>query len=111
MASPFLLYSISVNGASPIVQTLGSEVGLVVFGLLYASSGVTMLSGLIRRNYRIRSFGLFFNIICRNYVLIGTFLAQGLLPLTWISSLGVMLIACVCYIVVRGFIHRGVLVE
>lgn len=109
--SPALVYSTTMNGASPLVATLGSQLGISLFGGFFLLSGLVMLYGIFKRNYRIRSAGLFMNILARTYGLIGYFLVTGILPLTWLSSLTILIIAVICWVVVRGFIHRGVTKE
>jgi hypothetical protein len=105
--SPFLAYSVSVNGAAPIVALLSHPISIYGYGLVYLFSGILIVFGIFKRRYRIRSAGLFVNILARIYGLCGTFIVQGLLPLTWISPLIVLLVTIICYVVVRGFIFRG----
>lgn len=105
--SPLLTVSTIVNGASPLVQTIGSQIGIGVFGTLFIISGCLMTLGIIRRNYRVRSIGAFLNMLLRIYALLANFLIQGFLPLTWMSSFVVLITVLVCWIVVKGMIIRG----
>lgn len=105
--SPLLDLSVMLNGASPFVQIVGHTTGLYIFGTFFLSSGAIMLIGFVRRDYHWRSVGLFMNIMARLYVLVTTIMINGLLPLTWLSPLTVLVIAIICYLVVRGMIARG----
>jgi hypothetical protein len=105
--SPLLVYSTAINGAGPIVALIAHPIGIMIFGLIIVISGLMMVIGVWKRKYKIRSWGLFVNILARTYALIGGFLISGFLPLTWMSSFVVLLITILCYIVVRGFLIRG----
>lgn len=104
--SPLLDISTYLHSASPLVATLGSDIGILLFGLIFLISGILMLVGVIVGNYRLRSIGLFTNFMSRLYVILATFIIQGFLPLTWVSNFTIGVIAIVCYLVVRGMIIK-----
>lgn len=106
--SPALAYSTQINGAGAIVSMLGHPIGLTIYGFIFFISGAIMIAGIVKRRYKWRSTGLFMNACVRTYGLIGTFIIQGILPLSWLSSLVVLIIVLICYMTVRGFIHRGI---
>jgi len=81
-----------MNGQSAFLQTAGSDIGLLLFGVVFILSGIIMVVGLMRRKVGWRSTGLFLNGLARFYVITATILAQGVLPLTWLSNLVVMAI-------------------
>lgn len=107
VVSPLLSYSVAINGASPIIALLSHPFAIIGYGLLFIISGALIIAGVIKRRYTLRSWGLFLNILLRIYSLIGTFLLQGFLPLTWLNSFLVLIIALICWVAVRGFIVRG----
>ena len=104
VASPLIIYSSLVNGATPLVAALAHPVALVAFGVLLALSGIIVIAGIFMHRYRWRANGLFLNILLRIYGIIVTFLIQGLLPLTWLATLTVTIIALVCYLYDRGML-------
>ena len=105
--SPVLAYSTAVNGASAVVQILGHPVALMIYGGSYVVAGVISVYGILTRKTVLRSVGLFWNMLNRTYGLMGTFLVQGFLPFTWLSSFMVIVISLVVYLWIRGLIIRG----
>lgn len=105
--SPIMQYSVAVNGATPTILLLSHPIAIAIYGAIFIISGLLIVLGVWKRKYQLRSWGLFSNILVRMYGLTGTFIIQGFLPLTWLSTLVVILIAVVCYVTVRGFIVRG----
>lgn len=103
--SPFLVVNVSLTQAPSLVQNLASYTGIIILGLAAVLNGLVMLWGIFRRNYAIRSLGLFTNILLRLYVIIATIAAQGFFPMTWLSSLTIMGIAVICWLHVRGQIR------
>lgn len=92
MLSPLLQHSIAVNGASPFIRTMASETAINIYAVIYLLTGLLLIAGIVKRKVKWRSFALFFNGLARLFVLLGTLLAQGLLPATWINTAVVMVI-------------------
>lgn len=99
--SPLLNYSTVTFGAGALAQTIAHPVGIFIFGFLFFASGALVAVGLIRDNKKWRAYGLFANFICRTYALLGTWLTIGFLPLSWLSTLALLLITIVAYLAIR----------
>lgn len=96
--SPFLQISVAMNGASPLIATLGSKIPVLIFGFFYLLSGLLILLGVIKgRNGSLRA-GLLLHIFARFYVFLVTMLVTGILPLSWLSGVVVMAITVVCWL-------------
>lgn len=104
--TPLIDYSTYLHGATPLVATLGSALGIHIFGAFYLLSGLLIIYGIFKRNYRARSVGLFMNILGRTYILLAGFLIQGFLPFTWLNPFVMILIVTICWLVVKGMIVR-----
>lgn len=102
LLSPLLDISVALHGASPLVATLANSTAIAFYGVFLTSIGAINISAIYKRNYKWRSRALFGNILIRLYGFIVTMLVQGPIPPTWLSSFGIMLIAIVCYSVVKG---------
>lgn len=107
LLSPLLAYSTVINGASPLVQTLGHPVAIMFYGIIYITGGLMSTVGIFMRKTVLRSTGMFLIMLVRTYGLFITFLVQGFLPLTWLSSATVIGVSVVVYIWLRGLILRG----
>jgi hypothetical protein len=107
VVTPLQAYATITQGATPLVATLGSPIALFVFGALLGLSGLFMLIGIFRRNYRIRVNALFVNILCRFYSVTVTVMVGGLLPPLWLPPLTILFITVVCYLVARGMTFAG----
>lgn len=105
VASPFLRLSVIFHGKSALLQTIGSDVGIIVFGFFFILSGLLMVAGIVKRKVEWRSAGLFLNGLCRLYVIIAGFLAFGFLPLNWLSNAVIMFIVFYIWARIR---KRGV---
>jgi hypothetical protein len=99
--SPLLTYSTATFGAGGLAQTIANPTGILVYGFLFFASGALLAAGLIWDKKSWRAYGLFANILCRTYTVIGTWLTVGFLPLTWLSNFAVLMIAIVVYLAVR----------
>lgn len=107
LLSPFLAYSTMVNGASPLVATLSHPFAIVAYGLVFITGGSMSVYGIFSRRTLWRSTGIFIQMLVRTYGIFVTFLIQGALPLTWLSSFVVVCVSVVIYIWLRGLIVRG----
>ena len=99
--SPYLVVTVSIIDAPNIVQNLATTTGIVTLGIASIMNGLVMIYGVVTNKYKVRSIGLFINIILRLYVTIVTIIAQGLFPMTWLANVTIMLIAAVCYLQIR----------
>lgn len=86
---------------SAAVAAITSSVGIYVVGCVAVAYSLTNIYGIVRRNLKLRSAALFVQILVRLYALIAIVMIQGLFPPTWIASLTILLVACVCYLTVR----------
>lgn len=105
VVSPFMRLSILFNGKSAVIQTVGSEWGIYLFGGMFILSGVLMIAGIILRKVQLRSLGLFINGLCRLYAIIAAILAVGILPLTWLSNFTIM---CIVFYIWGRIRRRGI---
>lgn len=103
--TPFLVVGIDVSHGPQIAKLIASTLGIAAVGGVAVLAGALSIFGIYKRSYKLRSAGLFTNIILRTYTLSATILIQGFLPLTWLSGLTILLVLIVCWIVVRGFIN------
>lgn len=108
LVSPFLPVIPAAYATSMVGEILTHPVALFIFGAVYTASGLSSVVGIISRRTTLRSVGMFWNILCRTYGLCTIFILAGFLPLTWLPSATVLLIAVVVYIWLRGLILRGI---
>lgn len=99
--SPLLSYSTAAFGAGAIAQTIAHPAGIFAFGLIFFLSGVVLAYGLVKNNKKVQGWGLLGNVACRTYALIGTWITIGFIPLSWLSSLGLLCITVVIYLVIK----------
>lgn len=107
--SPFLVIGLELSGAPSVVKILATPAPIFALGLVAVLNGIAMVYGIFARNYRVRSIGLFVQILLRLYVIIVVIAAQGLFPLDWLANATLLGVSIVCYLVVRGMIIRNIL--
>lgn len=101
LLSPLLVISTVINGASPLVNVLGTGLGIWAFGLYFLASGIFLLLGLARNNVKFVRGGLLASILGRFYSILAYFIIIGPLPLTWLANLTVACISIVVWLALR----------
>lgn len=69
-----------------------SKIGIVALGLIAVASAILMLAGIFTDNVNLRSIGLFTNGLIRFYALLGGWLLNGFIPVSWMSPAALLVI-------------------
>ncbi len=97
VVSPLLELSTSTNGPGTLVATLGSPVGIYLYGAVMIIAALVVLYGLIKKkNWACRA-GLLTIAISRLYSVIGAWLIAGFLPLTWFPAFTLFIVVSILW--------------
>lgn len=74
------------------MQVIASDLGILILGLVTSIAAALVLAGIVRGTKTLRATGLFTMGLIRLYVLLATWLINGLLPVSWLSNATLMAI-------------------
>lgn len=94
-----------VQSNSPIISIIASFLGILALAVVALGSNLLLIAGIVKRKAKWRSAALFTLGLLRLYAVLAGILINGLLPLTWLSSFGLMLI---CFYIWGRIRKRGV---
>lgn len=98
LLSPLYNYSQSVNGKTVFATALGDSVFTDIFGVLLLIGGIIIMYGIVKDYPRLRAMGLFLHVLTRFYNISLTIVVAGFIPITWLSSFAIMVIALILWI-------------
>lgn len=97
----FDIGSVVQTGSSALSETVLDNIATYAISVPAIISGCIMMYGIVKRKDNVLAWGLFINLILRIFAFLVAVLVYGLPP-TWLSSLSLIAIVLVLYLVIKG---------
>jgi hypothetical protein len=103
--SPLVVVDVSITHFASVANFIAGQAGLILLGVAAVFSGMATIVGVCRRNYRMRSAGMFSNILLRVYAFTASLIFFAPISINF-TAITLLAICVVCWLNVRSMVFR-----